>query len=142
MRKYWVNTVSLDHVRTAVEGGFTQADHGRPAKLKRLSQGDWLVHYAAQTAYQDGKPYQRFVGLGELQDIDPYQFEASSDFRPWRRKVRYAETEAAEIRPLLDDLEFIPDKSRWGLPFRRGLFEVSERDFRAIAKAMGTTISE
>jgi hypothetical protein len=26
-RRFWINTVSLDHVEGAIEGGFTQADH-------------------------------------------------------------------------------------------------------------------
>ena len=33
----WVNVVSLDHVEAGVAGGFTQADHGKPDRLRRLS---------------------------------------------------------------------------------------------------------
>jgi hypothetical protein len=40
---YWVNTVSLEHVQAGVEGGFTQADHGRATRLRRLRPGDGLV---------------------------------------------------------------------------------------------------
>jgi hypothetical protein len=42
----------------------------------------------------------------------------------------------APIRPLIEKLDFIPDKQHWGMPFRRGLFEISGRDFDRIAKAM------
>ena len=44
----WINTVSRAHVRAAVEGGFTQADHGRPTRLERLRRnarvGQTLAH--------------------------------------------------------------------------------------------------
>jgi hypothetical protein len=36
-----------------------------------------------------------------------------------------------------DYLPAIVDKKRWGYPFRRGLFEVTRRDFERIACAMG-----
>jgi hypothetical protein len=44
--KYWMNTISRDHVRVGVEGGFTQAGHGKAAGLKRLNARDWLVFYS------------------------------------------------------------------------------------------------
>ncbi len=40
------------------------------------------------------------------------------------------------IRPLLPMLGFISDEQRWGLPFRRGLFEVPAGDFGVIAGAL------
>ena len=39
-RRDWVNTISLEHVRRGVEGGFTQADHGKSTRLSRLQAGD------------------------------------------------------------------------------------------------------
>src|SRR5271170_5303767 len=38
---YWVNTISRDHALLSVEGGFTQAGHGRSSGLKRLKADDW-----------------------------------------------------------------------------------------------------
>src|SRR5205085_10162722 len=60
----WVNTVSLDHVRRAVEGGFTQADHGSRTGLTRLRSGDGLVFYSPRTAFHDGQPLQQFTAVG------------------------------------------------------------------------------
>lgn len=37
---YWINTISRDHVRRGVEGGFTQANHGKDTVLKRLKVGE------------------------------------------------------------------------------------------------------
>ena len=36
--RYWINTVSHDHVKAGMEGGFTQANHGRATNLRRLSK--------------------------------------------------------------------------------------------------------
>ena len=40
------------------------------------------------------------------------------------------------IRPLLDDLDFVEDKSRWGYRFRFGVFEISKHDLGVIRAAM------
>ena len=34
----------------------------------------------------------------------------------------------------------MPDKKRWGFPFRQSLFEVSQADFHRIAQAMGAEL--
>ena len=44
-RRYWINTMSRDHVMRGVEGGFTQANHGRPTALRKLQRGDVMVFY-------------------------------------------------------------------------------------------------
>jgi hypothetical protein len=63
----------------------------------------------------------------------------SADFHPWRRDVNWSEASHAPIRPLLETLEFTAGRANWGMIFRRGHFEISERDFRTIAKAMNVT---
>ncbi len=50
-RRYYVNTVSRDHVQRGVAGGFTQANHGRPTGLKQLKRGD-LVRYKSPVELQ------------------------------------------------------------------------------------------
>ena len=139
-RRYWVNTVSRDHVRAGVAGGFTQADHGKDTRLKHLSKGDLIVFYSPKTSFRGGEPLQTFTALGEVTDDAPYRVEMASDFRPWRRKINFHESAEVMIRPLLDVLDFIPDKQRWGYPFWRGLFEVGEDDFRTIAEAMSVNL--
>ena len=132
----WINTVSRAHVRAAVEGGFTQADHGRGTRLKRLRRGDRLAFYSPRTEFRGGEPLQAFTAIGTVTDDEPYQVEASPDFHPWRRRVDFEATQEAPIRPLLEHLSFVPDSSHWGVVFRRGLFEVSCDDFDQIALAM------
>ena len=139
-RRYWVNTVSLEHVQAAVEGGFTQADHGKDTRLKRLNQGDLLVFYSPRTKFRDGEPLQAFTALGEVTDTEPYQVEMTTDFHPWRRKLDFKKGNEIPVRPILNDLGFIKDKEKWGFPFRRGLFEIAQADFEVIAKAMSVNL--
>lgn len=58
------------------------------------------------------------------------------DFQPWRRAVEFLPCTEAPIRPLLDDLDFIEDKARWGYRFRFGVFQIDEHDFDVIRAAM------
>jgi hypothetical protein len=138
--KLWVNTVSRSHVERGVDGGFTQANHGSAANLKRLTKGDRIVFYAPRTDYPKGEPLQQFVALGEITDDAPYQAEMTPDFHPWRRNVHFFRAADAAIAPLVDSLDFIPDKQRWGFPFRRGLFEIGADDFMRIVDAMGAAL--
>jgi len=134
--KYWINTVSRDHVMRGVNGGFAQANHGKPHVLKRLQKGDWIVFYSPKTSYQDGGPLQAFTAIGQIADDELYQFEMTPDFVPWRRNVKFDDCLEVPIRPLIDDLSFIQDKTHWGYKFRFGLFEIPPSDFEFIRNAM------
>ena len=134
--KHWVNTVSRDHVDVGCAGGFAQADHGKNTRLMQLQKGDALVFYSPRSAMKSGEKVQAFTAVGSIADDEPYQVEMTADFRPWRRAVSFYAHVEAPIRPLLDELAFITDKTRWGFPFRRGLFEISPQDFLIIAQAM------
>jgi hypothetical protein len=134
--KYWINTISRDHVTRGVAGGFTQANHGKPEGLKRLRKGDWIVFYSPQTAYKDGEPLQAFTAIGQVKDDELYQFEMAPDWVPWRRNVDFKNCTEVPIRPLIDSLSFIKDKTHWGYMFRFGLFEIPSQDFELIQQAM------
>jgi EVE domain len=142
MTRYWINTISKDHVQKGIAGGFTQADHGKNTRLKRLSKGDYLIFYSPKTSLKDGEGLQIFTAIGVIDDDAPYQVEMTPVFHPWRRKVKFLESEAAAIKPLLEHLSFIKDKQRWGYPFRVGLFEIQRADFELIATAMGVKIAD
>ncbi|MCW2792652.1 MAG: hypothetical protein JWO76_1750 [Nocardioides sp.] len=133
---YWVNTVSLEHVELAVEGGFTQAEHGKDTKLHKLRRGDGLIFYSPRTAMRSGRPLRQFTALGTVSGDEPYQVKVRPDFVPWRLKVDFEETHPAEAGALLEQLSFITDVRQWGVPFRQGLFEVSADDFAIIRAAM------
>jgi hypothetical protein len=137
---FWINTVSRDHVLRGVEGGFTQANHGRATGLRRLARGDLIVFYSPRTSYPDGESLQRFTALGRVVDDAPYQAEMTPTFHPWRRQVQFLRCEETSIQPLLAELSFITDPERWGFVFRRGLFQIPEEDFRRIAREMKTKL--
>jgi hypothetical protein len=139
MTGHWINTVSLEHVRLGVEDGFTQADHGRDTRLRRLQPGDRIAFYSPRTAMRAGSPVQAFTALGWVaHDAAPYQVQVSADFRPRRLAVDFEPCRHAPARPLVERLSFVRDPARWGLPFRRGLFAVQQADFEIIAAAMAT----
>ena len=133
---FWINTISRDHVRTGMAGGFTQANHGRPTTLRRMRRGDLIAFYSPRAAYPDGPPLRRFTAVARVVDDEPYQVEMRPDFRPWRRRIEPLASTETPIEPLLDDLTFIRDRRRWGFVFRRGLFEIGEDDFGRIVAAM------
>jgi len=138
--KFWINTVSRSHVQRGMEGGFTQANHGRATNLRRLSNGDLIAFYSPRTDYPDGEPLQQFTTLARVVDDVPYQVEMDPDFHPWRRRVDFLACEPADIHPLIGALDFIKDKQKWGFPFRRGLFEIPAADFKRIAQAMNAEV--
>ena len=108
----WINTVSRDHVERGVQGGFTQANHGKPHMLRKMARGDWIAFYSPRTVYPDGPALQAFTAIGQVADDEPYRVEVSADFTPWRRKVDFLDCTETPIRPLLDDLDFVEDTSR------------------------------
>jgi hypothetical protein len=136
MPNYWINTVSRSHVQRGIEGCFTQANHGKSSTLKHLVRVDLVAFYSPRTDYPDGEPLQQFTAIGRVLDDAPYQVEMTPDFHPWRRRMEFLPSQEARIRELIPDLSFIPDPQRWGMPFRRGLFQIDEADFHRIAHAM------
>jgi hypothetical protein len=83
-RRFWINTVSLDHVRAAAEGGFTQADHGAKTRLGQPQPGDEMVFYSPRTSLHGGSPVRQFTALATITGENPYQAIVSDEFRPWR----------------------------------------------------------
>ena len=127
--RYFVNTLSRDHVQDGVAGGFTQADHGKNWRLKRLSKGDRIVFYSPRTD-------QRFTAIGEVIDEVPFEVDAA-----WRRQMKFFPAGEVPVQPLIEQLEFIRNKKSWGVVFRRGFFEIGESDFQKIEAAMSPTSS-
>jgi predicted RNA-binding protein len=131
-----VSTISRDHVQLSVEGGFTQAGHGKASGLKRLKADDWLIYYSPKTSLRDGEPLQAFTAIGRVLDEELYQVQQAPGFTPWRRNIEFVKSIEAPIRPLIDQLSFIKDKHRWGYMFRVGLLKIPQEDFALISRAM------
>ena len=132
----WINTVSRDHAERGVRGRFIQANHGKPHMLRKMARGDWIVCYSPKTDFEGGEPLQAFTAIGQIADDEPYQVEVTPGFRPWRRHVDFIACHQTPIRPLIEDLEFIADKKRWGYKFRFGVFPIADHDLDLIRSAM------
>ena len=135
-QRFWINTVSLDHVEAAAEGGFTQADHGARTRLGRPRPSDEMVFYSPRTSLQAGKPVQQFTALATITGESPYQAFVSEEFQPWRLAATFRPCTRVDARSLVEELSFITDPTHWGLPFRRGLFTIPRADFETIAARM------
>jgi hypothetical protein len=138
--RHWIAVASAEHAlrgRDNVPLGFMQVCHGKCAPLKRLRGGDVVTCYAPARTMGGKDKLQSFVSIGVVQAGDPYAFDMGGGFVPFRRDVRYVSAQVASILPLLDTLEFVEDRQRWGYPFRFGLFEVCATDMARIASAMG-----
>lgn len=141
MPKYWIAVASREHVMRGVAGNFCQVCHGKSGPLKQMAAGDWIVYYSPTEIFGQSIPCRKFTAMGQVLAHEPYPFRMSEDFVPWRRDVRFYSATETSIEPLIEDLSFIRDKSRWGFPFRRGCFSVPFYDFALIATQMGVTFS-
>ena len=78
-----------------------------------------------------------FTAIGQIKEREPYQVDMGNDgFCPFRRDVRWFESQEAAIIPLLNQLDFTKNKKNWGYKFRFGLIEISEHDIQQISIAM------
>jgi hypothetical protein len=137
--KYWITVVSKDHLQRGVSGGFMQVNHGKERPLKRISENDWVIFYSPKLTMKGDDKLQAFTANDGL----VYQHRMSDDFIPYRRNIRYYECTEISIIPLIDDLEFIKNKSSWGYPFRFGFFEIGEHDFKLLKeKLLGSAFVE
>ena len=136
--KHFLIVASKDHVARGVEGGFAQAGHGKKSSLVKMTKGDWVIYYSGKETLEGGKPYQKFTAIGQVTDDEPYQVTVSENFQPWRRNIDFQQAEDLEIRPLLDDLQFITNRAKWGLSLMSGFVEIKKTDFELIAGKMLT----
>lgn len=134
--RYWVVVASRDHALNGVEQGILQANHGKPAPLRRMQPGDGVVIYAPKRQYGQTEPYQHFVALGVVCQGPVFQADVSPDFRPFRRHADYQPVTEIPIQPLLERLTFIENKTHWGNKFRFGCFAIPAADFALIRSAM------
>ncbi|GAB3370005.1 EVE domain-containing protein [Amycolatopsis echigonensis] len=135
-QRFWINTVSLDHVEAAIEGGFTQADHGAGTRLRQPSPGDEMIFYSPRTSLRGGAPVRQFTAWATITGEKPYQAYVSDDFRPWRLAASFHACTRVDAKPLVAQLSFVTDPAHWGLPFRRGLFAIPQQDFATILTHM------
>lgn len=104
--RYWVGTVSREHVLIGVADGFAMMNHGKLAPLHRLSPGDGLVYYSPKTAYPDGAPLKAFTAIGWVRDADPYPAQMRTGGVGYRRDIDWMTATETPIQSLSEGLEF------------------------------------
>ena len=134
--KYWVITASKDHVKNGVVQGIAQACHGKASPLKRMTKGDFVLYYSGKQTLGKPEKCQEFTALGKVADDEIYQHQVSEDFCPSRRNIEFLPCKDTSILPLINDLQFIPNKKSWGYPFRFGILEINKHDFDLISSQM------
>ncbi len=134
--RYWVAAVSKEHAARGVAGCFTQVCHGKQAPLKRMQPNDWLIIYSSKIKMSADEKCQAFTAIGQVMGEEIYQFEMAPDFIPYRRNIKFYNCRETSILPLINELEFIQNKAKWGYPFRFGFFEIGQKDFNLIASNM------
>ena len=134
--KYWVIIASKDHVETGKLGGFAQACHGKARPLKRMRPKDFVIYYSSKKSFGKPEKCQEFTAIGQVARDEVYQFEMNPNFCPFRRNIDFLPSKNISILPLINLLQFIPNKKRWGYPFRFGFFEIGQADFELIASKM------
>jgi hypothetical protein len=123
---------SRDHALQGLKEGIVQVNHGKESPLKRMRAGDRVLFYAGKKVYGEKELSQCFVALAVLTDGAIFQHEVSADFKPYRRRAAYQTVEETPIRSLINKLEFITNKEKWGYIFRTGIFEINQHDFDLI----------
>ena len=93
--------------------------------------------YSPRTAYPDGELLQNFTAIGVVCSGEVYRVKMAKDFEPYRVDVSLFKVKEAPIKPLIEALSFIKNKTYWGATFRFGHLRVPAEDFMLIAKAMG-----
>ena len=134
--KYWIIAASKEHVKNGVNGGFAQACHGKATPLKKMKMGDYVIYYSSKLYFNKKDKSQEFTAIGKVKNDDVYQFKMSPEFCPFRLDIEFFNAKDISILPLINDLEFIVNKDKWGYPFRWGTLQISKYDFKLISNLM------
>lgn len=132
--KYWIITASKEHVKNGIQDGFAQACHGKSLPLKKMKKGDYVIYYSSKEYFDKKDKCQEFTAIGKVKSNDIYQFEMTPEFCPFRIDIDFFQSNDIPIVPLINDLQFIPNKQKWGNPFRWGTLQINEQDYQLISK--------
>ncbi len=136
MSNYFLIAATQDHVAEGVKKGIVQAGHGKIDHVRKMSKGDRFVYYSSRDKFEKGKLLQKFTAAGTITDEEPFQPKTNAGFKPFRRKAEYDKVQESDIRPLLEKLDFIKNKQRWGFYLISGFREISKHDFNIILNSM------
>ena len=134
--QYWVVVVSKDHVEIGKKLGIVQANHGKATPMKRLKVDDLIVFYSPKVHFQGKEPLKKFTAIARVEKDESYESAMGTNFKAYRRDVKFLPAKETDIAPLVPKLSFIKNKKSWGFMFRFGFFEISKEDFAIVSKEM------
>jgi hypothetical protein len=121
-------------VRRGVALGIAQINHGKRAGLARMKPGDTLVYYSPVEAMGGRTPLRWFTALGAIADDEIWQAD-EGDFKPFRRRVTYADTHPLPLADVHGALHLTAEPN-WGYQLRRGLVPLDDHDIAVIRAGM------
>jgi EVE domain len=135
--RHFLAVATAEAVGRAVAGGYVEINGGKAGPLERMRVGDALVYYSSPRERDGGVPLQAFTALAWTTGQSIYRAGIPDGDGPFRRAARYAPASPAPIRPLIDSLDFIRNKSHWGAALRFGFLALPAADFARVAEALG-----
>lgn len=130
----WLAVVAAAHVDRASVLGIVQTNHGKRAGIARMSPGDTIVYYSPTEQLGNSTKLQAFTAIGTIADEQIWQAD-EGDFKPFRRRVHYAQARRVPLADVRDDLHLTAQRN-WGYRLRRGLLELDDHDAHILAGAM------
>ena len=101
--------------------------YSRTSHRKKLKEGDRIIFYLA------GAPRKKFAGSAVIaSDLEKENDDftvALSEIKKWSKQIL--------ISSLLESLEFIKNKSNWGVYMQGGVVHISDKDYHVITKNTG-----
>ena len=101
-----------------------------------MKTGDYVIFYSSKYYFDKKDKCQEFTAIGRVKSDDIYQFEMTPEFCPFRIDIEFLESNDISILPLINELEFILNKQKWGYPFRWGTLQIYQQDFNLISNLM------
>lgn len=142
--RYFLITISRDNLEATIKHNLI----GLPAKCKNsiqmLKDGDTIVFYISKkrVGYSgrndsvcDFGPIAKITGPPFF-DEKPIWKSRTPENYPWRMNISIVLNKRVNARALIDDLNFIRNKHRWGLYFIHSIRSIMEEDYHTISKAL------
>jgi hypothetical protein len=133
--RHFLAVAAADAVARASQGGYLEVNGGKAGPLERMRNGDALVDYSPRDR-DGGDALQAFTALAFVTGEAIFREAGPQGAGPFRRAARFAPVAPAPIRPLIEALGFIRDKSHRGASLRFGFLALPSAGFARIAAAL------
>ena len=100
--KYWIGTVSHNHVQRGLKLGIAQIGHGKLSGLARMHTGDWLIYYSPRESLDNAIPVQTFTAIGQIADETIWQADEAISNRTAARSITHAQSSPPSV-PFLNN---------------------------------------